>query len=166
MGDFAAWLKEQVRKTVHLKAELIKTHTGLAPPAFFAVVALAAAGTALTVSAVSSFLAPPKKNDKLLDAIIEEEIMPFTPSNQREVDVVIPVVHETPIVEAAKEDEYEEVEEEAAPVDDVEAPVEEEIEAPAEEEEAEAVETTVPAAADGDDNISSDYVDFEEETVV
>jgi hypothetical protein len=134
MSHLVAWVKEQMRKS-HLK-ELIKTHTGLTPPAFLAVVALAAAGTALTVSAVSSLLAAPKKNDRILDAIIEEEIMPYTPSNQREVDV-IPVVLETPIVQVTMEEEEEE---EEAPANDAEAP-KEEVEAPVKEE---TVETTAP----------------------
>lgn len=159
MSDLVAWVKEQVRKS-HLK-EMIRTHTGLTPPAFIAVVVLATAGTALTVSAVSSLLAPPKKNDRLLDAIIEEEIMPFTPSNQREAVDVIPVVLET-----TKE------EEETALANDVEAPAPEKVEAPVKEE---TVETTAPelapapapeaTAADGEDNISSDYVEFEETVV-
>jgi hypothetical protein len=155
MSHLVAWVKEQMRKS-HLK-ELIKNHTGLAPPAFFAVVALAAAGTALTVSAVLSFLAPPKKNDRLLDAIIEEEIMPYTTSNQREVDV-IPVVHETPIVETTEEEEEEG--EDEAPANDADVP-KEEAEAPKEEVETPVKEETVETealAADGEDNISSGYV--------
>lgn len=158
MSHLLTWLKEQVRKS-HIK-ELIMTHTGLTPPAFFAVVALAAAGTAFTVSSVSSLLAPPKKiDDRSLDTIINEQIMSHTTSNQREINVI------SAVLETNKEEEEEEEED---PANDAEAPVKEEVADPAKEEEVEdpakeeKVETTAPAAADGEDTISTGYVDFEE----
>lgn len=158
MSDLAAWLKEQLRKSAQLK-ELIKTHTGLAPPAFFAVVALAAAGTALTVSAVSSLFSAPKKSDKALDAIIEEEILPYTPSNPRKFEV-LPVVIDTPDLEETKE-------EEEAPVTVVEPEDVAAVEVLVEEEEEEKEKDAAPATVNGEDNISSDYVEtFEEESII